>query len=280
LYFLSPEYHLDDEYEDARQAQRDKRIVEFNRSLLINGFRRLEALERKRDYESLTGTMRSVVHKRANKEAGGGDADAVETAESASLYPPPPGTIVAADPLEPTIHLTTLCAATSTPTGGGSGAAISRPLTDAAAIWDEPGVGICCAKICPPDGRRFAAGCDDSAIRIWNLAQSSGNSGTTGEPCEVLLGHKNGFPVFDVAWNRDGRALLSAGGDGSIRLWDTMAVGPFGEVSTPVPTPSSSGRPTGSKSSAVSKAVSARNAASSTTADNNARGPDMSVRGL
>jgi transcription initiation factor TFIID subunit 5 len=46
------------------------------------------------------------------------------------------------------------------------------------------------------------------------------------------LGHKNGFPVFDVDWNRDGRCLLSAGGDGSIRLWDTMAVGPFGEVVT------------------------------------------------
>ena len=38
------------------------------------------------------------------------------------------------------------------------------------------------------------------------------------------------FPVFDVDWNRDGRTLLSAGGDGSVRLWDTMAIGPYGRV--------------------------------------------------
>jgi transcription initiation factor TFIID subunit 5 len=47
----------------------------------------------------------------------------------------------------------------------------------------------------------------------------------------VLLGHKNGFPVFDVDWTRNGRTLLSAGGDGSIRLWDTDAVGPYGKLS-------------------------------------------------
>lgn len=283
LFLLFKEYHLDDEYDDAKQAQRDKRIVEFNRSLLINGFRRLEALERKRDYESLTVPPRAVVHKRA-KEGGGDAADGGGGETESPMYPPPPGTIIAADPLEPTIHLTTLCAASSTPATGAA-AHISRPLTDVASIWDEPGVGICCAKICPPDGRRVAAGCDDAAIRIWNLAQNTpagnghGNS-ATGEPCEVLvlLGHKNGFPVFDVSWNRDGRTLLSAGGDGSIRLWDTMAVGPFGEVSPPVPTPSSGSTATGSKPLAASKAAAAKNAA--TAAASNAHGPDMSVPGL
>jgi len=56
---------------------------------------------------------------------------------------------------------------------------------------------------------------------------------TIKETSMVLLGHKNGFPVFDVDWNRNGRHLLSSGGDGSIRLWDTMAVGPYGTVAKP-----------------------------------------------
>ena len=68
-------------------------------------------------------------------------------------------------------------------------------------------------------------GCDDSAIRIYDSTDLD-----RVEPSAVLLGHKNGFPVFDVAWNRDGRTLLSASGDGAVRLWDTMAVGPFGEL--------------------------------------------------
>ena len=72
-------------------------------------------------------------------------------------------------------------------------------------------------------------GCDDSAIRIWDLMKK----GDGGEACQVLLGHKNGFPVFDLSWNKDGRSLLSAGGDGSVRLWDTMAQGPFGQATKP-----------------------------------------------
>jgi transcription initiation factor TFIID subunit 5 len=51
-----------------------------------------------------------------------------------------------------------------------------------------------------------------------------------GDASTILLGHKNGFPVYDIDWNRDGRTLLSAGGDGTVRLWDTMAVGPFGRL--------------------------------------------------
>ena len=86
--------------------------------------------------------------------------------------------------------------------------------TDVATIWDEPGVSICCARMSPPDGARIAAGCDDSLIRIWSRDDDSA-------PPRILRGHQNNFPVFGVDWNMDARYLLSAGGDGAVRLWDT-----------------------------------------------------------
>jgi WD40 repeat protein len=240
-----PKYHLEEEYDDSRQAARDKRSVEFNRALLVNGFRRLEALERKREYETMPAAMQKMAKEGYHHHASSNNT--------------------AIDPLKPTILLSTLCASTPGP--------ILRPapppgtrsaFTDAATIWEEAGIGLCCAKVCPPDGRRVAVGCDDSAIRIWNLKDDKGS-----EPTEVLLGHKNGFPVFDVAWNRDGRSLLSAGGDGSIRLWDTMAVGPFGDVANPTPSKSS-----GKKHSDASKK------AKSMFADSSVSGSDMNVVGL
>ena len=201
-----PKFELDKEYDTEQQAAEDKRRVEFNRALLVNGFRRLEALEKKRTYEVLP----AAIQKR------------VKSGDTAVLQRP------LADPLEPSILLTTLTSTTSTqfvlrPKAGALTA--SRVGTDAASIWEEAGVGICCAQLCKPDGRRIAVGCDDSSVRIYDVMDSKGN-----EPSHVLLGHKNGFPVFDVDWNRDGRCLLSSGGDGSIRLWDTMAVGSFGDV--------------------------------------------------
>lgn len=205
-----PKYNLDEEYDNEDEAMRDKRIVEFNRALLTKGFRRLEALERKRTYENLTPA--------AQKRLREGDEIAVNLA----------------DPLEfPSILLTTLCTSVSgpvlKPSGSSSAANRSNVATDVASIWEEPGIGLCCAKLCPPDGRRVAVGCDDAAVRIWHV--NDGNP--SAEPSQVLLGHKNGFPVFDVDWNRDGYSLLSAGGDGSIRLWHTMTEGPFGELATP-----------------------------------------------
>lgn len=208
-----PRYHLEEEYDSQRDADASKRNVEFNRALLVNGFRRLEALERKQEYE--VGLHRPV------------DG---ETKDQTPL---------AGNPLEPSVLLSTLCSSTSP--GPVMANTSSRPGTmDASAIWEESGVGITCAKMCPPDGRRVAAGCDDAAVRIWSLfdpastndskekaVTDSSRSGVS-ETAMVLLGHKNGFPVFDVDWNRDGRTLLSAGGDGSVRLWDTMAMGPYG----------------------------------------------------
>lgn len=198
-----PKLHLDAEFDSKDEATKAKEAVAFNRAVLVNGFRRLEALERKREYEM-----------------DGGNAK-----KKGKAQPP-----VLANPLKPSILMYTLCSNSSSGPVLASGARIGA--TDAAlSIWEESGVGITCAKMCYPDGRRVAAGCDDAAVRIWSMydqkPQEAKPNGVS-EAGIVLLGHKNGFPVFDVDWNRDGRTLLSAGGDGSVRLWDTMAVGPYG----------------------------------------------------
>ncbi|KAL3795937.1 hypothetical protein HJC23_002208 [Cyclotella cryptica] len=192
-----PKYRLDGNDKDAEA----KSAVEFNRALLVNGFRRLEALELKRDYE-----------------AGMFNSDEQESKNHQNV----------ADPLSPSVLLGALCCSSEADVGAG-------------APWAESNVGITSASICPPDGRKVAVGCDDAAVRIWSLDRpgntdsskdgSSAASSALGEPSMVLLGHKNGFPVFDVDWTRNGRTLLSAGGDGSIRLWDTEAVGPYGRLS-------------------------------------------------
>ena len=202
-----PPLHLEKEYGSEREAEKAKRKVEFNRALLMNGFRRLEALERRLEYDS---GLRRVENKppQEEEEEEGPDNDAVDVV----------------NPLEPSVLLATLCSSSS----AGPHLAMGRSV-DASAIWEESGVGLTCAKMSPPDGRRVAAGCDDAAVRIWSIY---GGNEEVHEAGIVLLGHKNGFPVFDVDWNRDGRTLLSAGGDGSIRLWDTLAKGPFGTVAT------------------------------------------------
>jgi len=219
-----PKFHLEDEYENEQEAKWGKRSVEFNRALLVNGFRRLEALERKRDFQAMS-----------SKAKGKYVAEATVRARR-----------TLANPLEPSIMFSTLCANQTRrrdDADRSSGDSGSSGNHSSSFLWEESGIGITCAKLCSPDGRRIAVGCDDSAIRVWNLMEDQqqkangtggGNNGgkqlAVGDAGQVLLGHKNGFPVFDLSWNRDGRCLLSAGGDGSIRLWDSSAQGPFGEV--------------------------------------------------
>jgi len=266
-----PKFYLDPgaEVSTEEEAHAEKRRVEFNRALLINGFRRLEALECRREYEAgmrvpgavpksfsaNTGKVVSTTAAVVEEE----DDEEEEDAEPHREF---------ADPHSPSILLSTLCAArpSSGPswsygTAGGASAAMESGAAVGSTLLQESGIDICCARLCPPDGRRVAAGCDDAAVRIWTLGgddKTSGSSsgGATGvggplisskgvsdtadavnkpeESAIVLLGHKNGFPIFDLDWNRDGRTLLSAGGDGSIRLWDTCAVGPFGRLANVV----------------------------------------------
>ena len=275
-----PKFHLEEEYSDEASAKRDKETVEFNRAMLVYGFRRLEALERKREFQ---------VMKHSTKSSN------VDKAKSSSV----------ADPFEPSILLSTLSANTGSassksktatssslsppgPSGaisrsgsGGSNNNKSPPMT--AAMWEEAGIGLTCAKLCPPDGRRVAIGCDDSAIRIWDLMDLQ-KDGTAGDPAQVLLGHKNGFPVFGLSWNRDGRSLLSAGGDGTVRLWDTMLQGPFGKVATSISsttstTLSSPTKKTGDK--AVTNAIAKEALEKATKNLEQAKAnPDMNVPGL
>jgi len=212
-----PKYRLEEKDEDGNKDAEARSAVEFNRALLVNGFRRLEALELKQEYEA--GLLPTGSSKGGSKRKQ---------------------RMHVADPLVPSVLLATLC---SSSVGQEADAGAGGP-----APWLEPNVGITSASICPPDGRRVAVGCDDGAVRIWSLdgrstedssaskqqqqdANGSSNASSLGESSMVLLGHKNGFPVFDVDWTRNGRTLLSAGGDGTVRLWDTQAVGPYGRLS-------------------------------------------------
>jgi len=208
-----PKFHLEEEYKDEKSAKEGKRSVEFNRALLVNGFRRLEALERKRDFQAM-----------AKEKSFTKTKDKKDKSDSTV-----PARKVLANPLEPSIMLSTLCANQTRRRDDSNSDTGNSTSSSSGFLWEESGIGITCASLSAPDGRRVAIGCDDSAIRIWNLMDNS-NGTSVGDAGQVLLGHKNGFPVFDLSWNRDGRSLLSAGGDGSIRLWDTAAQGPFGEV--------------------------------------------------
>ncbi|KAG7356788.1 WD repeat-containing protein [Nitzschia inconspicua] len=298
-----PKFHLEQEYDDERSARRGKRIVEFNRAIVVNGFRRLEALERKRDYEVMSKTRDTKPTTRASTD--GEEAVEVDLKR-----------IPAANPLEPSILLSTLCAnqvrkrdsltKTSKNRGrsGSMGGATDRTATSSKTgaagpahfsefAWEESGIGIACAKLCQPDGRKVAIGCDDAGIRVWNLLEDlPKDNGTTqsmaGDAGQILLGHKNGFPVFDVSWNRDGRCLLSAGGDGSIRLWDTDAQGTFGEV---IPSSSIKGSTGAAKGTLATMSTTKKGTVSSAAAkeamnkananvEKARRQPDMSVPGL
>ena len=304
-----PPYHLKEEYEDERLARRDKRSVEFNRALLIHGFRRLEALERKREFDVMNGT--NSKQGATNDEDGDGKAHSDHQGVGSAYQ--------LANPMEPSILLSTLCAnnpsSSSDPMGviksrnkatskrrpgaaldilpSSAGPGLSTKLiagqktTTSASFWEEAGIGLTCAKLSPTDGRQVAVGCDDSAVRIWDLAlhdrlQDRGE-GSSQEACLVLLGHKSGFPVFDVSWNKDGRSLLSAGGDGSIRLWDTVAQGPFGQVlEEPITQPLSNSSPKKSSDNKPLTNATAKEALTkATTSLQHARNhPDMNVPGL
>ena len=66
-----------------------------------------------------------------------------------------------------------------------------------------------------PDSRRIVAGCKDSVIRVYDAS--------SGDPVEELVGHLG--RIWNVLYHPSGR-ILSAGGDGTVRLWE-QGVGPL-----------------------------------------------------
>lgn len=276
-----PKFHLEEEYENVSAAKRDKKMVEFNRSMLVYGFRRLEALERKREFQTMKRSPTPTVVTNplepsvllstlcANNTVSSPETEAPT---SPSKKMPPPTTTTSSTP--PSL-------VRKTSTGGSGSSNNNNKAVMTAATWEEAGIGLTCAKLCPPDGRRIAVGCDDAAVRIWDLMDLQ-KDGTAGDAAQVLLGHKNGFPVFDVSWNRDGRSLLSAGGDGTVRLWDTMLQGPYGEVAENLSTSTTLSSPKkASSEKAVTNAIAKETLEKATSSLEQAKlNPDMNVPGL
>lgn len=70
------------------------------------------------------------------------------------------------------------------------------------------------------DGSQVAAGFGDSSVRFWD-AKATGTSGSDAGGLEGksirLIGHSG--PVYSVDWSKCSRYIISASGDGNIRLW-------------------------------------------------------------
>jgi WD40 repeat protein len=60
---------------------------------------------------------------------------------------------------------------------------------------------------------RYVPAGSDYAMRVWDVE--------TGQPLYLFDDH--GGPVLDLALSSDRRHVLSAGGDGSLRLWKLSA---------------------------------------------------------
>jgi WD40 repeat protein len=73
-----------------------------------------------------------------------------------------------------------------------------------------------------PSGTRLAAGCSDNTIRLWDIGVARRAGGKEARDAEVaeLRGHD--AYVHAVDWSPDGTRLISASGDGTVRVWDSL----------------------------------------------------------
>jgi len=67
-----------------------------------------------------------------------------------------------------------------------------------------------------PDASKGVTGCNDGKIRIWDL--NEGGDAQHGELMEGGL--EGGKTLRSVLWNDEGREVIGAGEDGSVRWWD------------------------------------------------------------
>ena len=73
--------------------------------------------------------------------------------------------------------------------------------------------GIISAVAFRPDGKRFAAGCQDGTVRVYETATAK----------EVLALKKHSEMVSSVAFSLDGKRLVSAGGDRKVKVYDARS---------------------------------------------------------
>lgn len=85
-----------------------------------------------------------------------------------------------------------------------------------------------------PDGKTLASAGEDGMVRLWDVARWQ----TLGEPLRGHVGPKgihypSEWPTYagvsSVAFSLDGKILASAGGDGTVRLWDVARREALGE---------------------------------------------------
>jgi WD40 repeat protein len=162
----------------------------YNTSLLMSGFRKLAALEREIYTSSSHDNSSESIVKYINKTASGVDG---YNQKGAAFRP-------------------SICSVVV-----GGGVTIS-PYTNASASGVDS-VGISCMKLSPLDSGLVATGLGNGVINIFH-----NNAGSNKYPSE-LIGHKSNMPVYDIAWFRDQRTIVSGGGDGCIRLWDCCVSG-------------------------------------------------------
>src|SRR5262249_45049874 len=74
-----------------------------------------------------------------------------------------------------------------------------------------------------PSGTRLAAGCADITIRLWDVGVARRAGGKEAPDAEVaeLRGHE--AYVHAVDWSPDGTRLISASGDFTVRIWDSLS---------------------------------------------------------